>query len=284
MNKLAIIDIDSMFYMSTGKPSFEECINSFREKFQNLLDKTECTHYAAFTSKGKTFRHQIANSYKANRTQAPKYLQAIKEWAIEEYDINVCSGYEADDAVKYWYFNPIYFHPEECNFDTNNMFLGEIDNNAKLIEKIICSPDKDLIKSIASKNFNYSYKLEDKNDPNSLVKGWWIETSKEDAYTNFWVSMIKGDSVDNIKGLPGKAEGFIKKEYGDLSILNDNMVYYQYSKHYGQSQGIYEFQKNYRLLHILENNEDFMREVGELPPFPKIIEVKVNNNEIKCEF
>jgi len=161
MNKLAIIDIDSMFYHSTGKPTFEECINSFREKFQNLLDKTECTHYAAFTSKGKTFRHQISSSYKANRTQAPKYLQAIKEWAIEEYDINVCSGYEADDAVKYWYNQDLCIDDSFERIETRNTFESALmickddgfpEFSFESVDKVLCSPDKDLFKSITSDN------------------------------------------------------------------------------------------------------------------------------------
>jgi len=136
-------------------------------------------------------------------------------------------------------------------------------------------------------HFNYTYKLEDKNDLNSLAKGWWVKTSKGDAYINFWKSMVCGDTADNIKGIEGSGEvafNKILKICRDEVIPVEDMVFTAYKKRYGQSQGIYEFQKNYRLLHILENNEDFMREVGELPPFPKIIEVKVNNDEIKCEF
>ena len=42
---------------------------------------------------------------------------------------------------------------------------------------------------------------------------------------------------------------------------------------YDISQGIYNFQKNYRLLHLLDTDEDFMREIGTIPEMPKIQEV-----------
>ena len=50
-------------------------------------------------------------------------------------------------------------------------------------------------------------------------------------------------------------------------------------------KAIFEFQKNYRLLHLLSTNLDFEREIGKLPQLPKIIELNKtttinNNNEI----
>jgi hypothetical protein len=63
----------------------------------------------------------------------------------------------------------------------------------------------------------------------------------------------------------------------ELGILS------KYLNKYGQSQGIYEFQKNYRLLHMLDCDEDFMREIGKLPEFPKIIEIKQEVKPIDTE-
>ena len=54
------------------------------------------------------------------------------------------------------------------------------------------------------------------------------------------------------------------------------------SKDLGIQNGIYEFQKNYRLLHILEDDSDFIREVGYIPALPEIQEVI--KPEIKEEF
>ena len=58
----------------------------------------------------------------------------------------------------------------------------------------------------------------------------------------------------------------------------------EYLLHYGISQGIYEFQKNYRLLHLLDCDEDFLREVGYVPTLPNFKEVTKQNIEIKNDF
>lgn len=135
-------------------------------------------------------------------------------------------------------------------------------------------------------HFNYSYKLENKEDPNSLIKGWWIETNEFDAYTNFWKSMVCGDVTDSIKGLEGKGVKFFeslqdwaKKYEEDL----EEIIFREYIARYGMSQGIFEFQKNYRLLHLLENDEGFMREVGKLPEFPVITEVPAKQEVKKLD-
>lgn len=131
-------------------------------------------------------------------------------------------------------------------------------------------------------HFNYSYKLEDKDNSDSVTKGWWVETSVNEAMNFKFKQLITGDSTDGIKGIEGKGiKYFESKEYWDLCIILE-----EYLKRYGQSQGIYEFQKNYRLLHLLESDDDFIREVGILPEFPEIREVPnkvqpINNDEMK---
>ena len=77
--------------------------------------------------------------------------------------------------------------------------------------------------------------------------------------------MVIGDVSDNIKGLKGKGEAWCKKNFKDLTVEKiRSLVLYEYIKAYGESQGIYNFQQNYRLLHMLESDEDCMREVGYL--------------------
>jgi 5'-3' exonuclease len=302
--KLSLIDIDSMFYHSIGRDTLEECMESFKDKLQNCLEKTECTHWIGFTSKGKTFRNQIFNGYKANRKQAPpKYLYALKEWAIAEYNLNVSIGYEADDGVAYWYNQDICIDDNGTHFEPRHIFESALDMcksdgyptfTFESVEKVLCSPDKDLLLNIPGKHFNYSYKLAVKDDPSSVIKGWWVETSKDDSYINFWKSMVCGDTSDGVKGIEGSGEvafNKILKLCQDELIPIEDMVFTAYKKKYGTSQGIYEFQKNYRLLHMLNCNEDFLREVGEIPQIPEINKVildsRIEKNNIdltKLEF
>ena len=288
MNKLAIIDGDGLCYHAS-KDTLEESIEVLNEKINNIFEKTEATHYIMFLSYMPYFRHSIFPEYKSNRskTKSPlKWLKTLKSYLVENWNAQNIKGVEADDAVCYWMNKDICINEEGTHFETReswesvNCILDETNEEHvkyKSVEKIMCAVDKDLVKSIAGKHFNYTYKLKEKGNPNSVIKGWWVETSVEDSYTNFWVSMICGDAGDGIKGLPGKGEGFIKKQYVDLSILNDSMVYYHYLVHYGEAQGIYEFQKNFRLLHMLNCDEDFLREVGEIPQMPEINKVILNS-------
>ena len=92
------------------------------------------------------------------------------------------------------------------------------------------------------------------------------------------------DGVDALKGIgPKKAQKIIDNWENDSIegyILNRYIEYYN-----DASKAIYEFQKNYRLLHMLSTDEDMLREVGyipSLPEFQKVIkqeEVKINEIE-----
>lgn len=290
MNKLILIDADSLVYHS-GKDTLEESIVSLNERIHNMFNKTEATHYCMFISQGKYFRHNIDPNYKFSREKyrnnsSNKWVKVLKQYLIAKWNAQWMDLVEADDLVAYWYNQPIiwgYINTQTMEYGfTHNIFpVGHKDT--QLVEKIVCSPDKDILQSIIGKHFNYSYKLEDKNDPNSIIKGWWIETNIDQSYITFWKSMICGDTTDGVKGVEGLGEkafeklGAIHFQYGDTL---EELVLMSYINKYGTSQGIYEFQKNYRLLHMLDCDEDFIREVGGLPKFPIISEV---SNVIKQE-
>jgi 5'-3' exonuclease len=300
---LSIIDFDGMLYHST-RDTLEESIEALKDKLQNCLDKTGCTHWTGFVGKGKTFRHSISPDYKANRTgKPPKYLSALKEWSIAEYNLNVCIGYEADDAVGYFYsiseFTRLVGHSEI------EYVPDEILNKDTV--KILCSPDKDILKGFAGKHFNYTYRITDeakeirKINPDYIyteedtIKGNWVETSKINAYKFRWIQTLMGDSADGICGIPkigivGATKIIDLADSRFSSIVLDKYIdYYQNeSEGFSATEGIYEFQKNYRLLHILENDKDFLREVGKVPDYPNITEIvrdlRIEDIEIKDSF
>lgn len=286
--KLLLIDIDGMFYHSCRNESLELSIEVFREKLQNCLEKTECTHWVGFTSKGKTFRHNLVDpQYKANRKPSSlKYLQALKEWAIVEYNLEVCVGYEADDAVVYWANQNLHIaddgkiEPKVVFDDTLQYFIIEQFElfEYEPMEVIIASPDKDILQSVPGRHFNYTYKLEDRDNPDSVIKGWWVTTDVMDAEKFRKGQLIIGDASDGVSGIPKKGEKYWEKMYSESrDSLSD--ILSEYIIHYGEAQGIFEFQKNYRLLHMLESNEDFLREVGEIPELPHINEIPETTQE-----
>lgn len=306
--KLAIIDVDGLFYHS-ATTTMESSIQKFQEKFQNILDKTQCTHYIGFYSNGRYFRHNIDPEYKGNRKKSipPKYLRALKFWAIAEYGFQYMDKVEADDLCAYWMNQPIRFgpgykesFPYKTVFEENFHLKGSlIDKNGekmeKIVEKVLCSPDKDLLYSIKGRHFNYSYKLTDeskqakKDDKeyrikdDDTIKGWWIKTSDDKIEEFVKSQMIIGDAADHIKGIEGKGLKYWE------GILNEYLPYWseildEYTIKYGLSQGIYNFQRNYRLLHLLDCDDDFIREIGKLPEFPIITEITKETIDIKVEF
>jgi hypothetical protein len=273
MGKLAIIDGDSLCYLGSKTDTLQQIIEKVDNKIHEILVETKADYYVLLISKGKYFRHTISKSidtpegsYKSNRTYTTQpWVKTIKEYLIVKYKAVWYPNLEADDICA-WLMN-------KKEFDVSNQpeLWGTI-------HKILVAKDKDLLYSIPGNHLNFSKKI----GPDEWGMEW-VNTSEEDAYTNFWVSMIKGDASDGIKGLPGKAEGFIKKQYGDISVLNDSMVYYQYCQHYGISQGIYEFQKNYRLLHMLSTDEDMLREVGYIPQLPNFQQVSFKTTAEKLD-
>jgi len=301
--KLAIIDGDALTYTSS-KETIEESIVIMNEKINNIFVKTEATHYVIFLSNTPYFRHKIDPLYKNARTKSPstlKWLKTLKKYLIEAWNAQSMYLVEADDLCTYWINKDICITDDNTTFETRGtlesaLYLCKSESLPKFsftsIDKVLCAVDKDLLKNIPGKHFNYYYKLEDKTDVNSLIKGWWVETTTKEAHTNFWKSMITGDVSDGIKGLEGKGEKFFEKLIVPIKLSDNSILqqpYYQlilasYLEQYGFAQGIFNFQKNYRLLHMLDCDEDFMREVGgELPSFPIITPV-TTLEEVKLTF
>jgi len=270
-NLLALVDFDGLLYQAS-KETIEESIISLKDRVNNIIEKTNCDFWAGFVGGEKCFRYNIFPQYKANRTQPkPKWYKTLKAWAIEEYNLNVCNGYESDDAVSYWKNVKLYQYASGHIYTELDEYKGELRLE---LNQIICSPDKDILENISSKHFNYTYKVLDKNNPDSVEKGWFVNTTDEEAEFNKWKQVLKGDSADGVSGLPGIGEVKAVKILQDsplaysLNTLSKYIDFYQ-----NEASGIYEFQKNYRLLHILENDEDFLRECNKLPEFPKINKV-----------
>ena len=242
MRKVVVIDADGLVYHSS-KDTLMESLEVLDEKINNLFNATGATEYVMCISRGKYFRHGIFPEYKASRgkyqTQL-KWVKTLKSYLEERWGAMFMYHVEADDLVA--------FYHHKLRSDG--------------VDVIIASPDKDILQSIPGKHFNYTYRLEEKDNPNSVIKGWWVETSEEDAENFEYFQLIVGDTSDGIKGVEGRGKVFFEK----AGAWDYAKVLETYQEKYGKIQGIYEFQKNQRLIHMLTTKEDFLREVGELPP------------------
>ena len=135
----------------------------------------EDAHTLFFTGKNN-FRKEIFPSYKANRKgPKPEYLSDVYKHAVDHWNSVVCKGYEADDGI--------------CMA----AYEQGLDN------VVIISADKDF-KQIPCEIF-------------STYSGSTVHPTPEEANYNYWKQALTGDSVDNIKGIPGigpkKAEAIL---------------------------------------------------------------------------
>ena len=246
-NTISLIDADSLVY-SSSKETIEESISIIDEKILNILKETNCEYFCLFISKGKYFRHEISKqTYKQNRGKYGTpllWLKTLKSYIQDKYKANSMNLVEADDLISYWYWKTEF-------------------------KPILCAIDKDLINSIPGRHFNYTYKLGEKDNPDSLIKGSWIDVSIEDCKQFQLYQLIYGDSTDCVSGLKGNGPAFFKSIQSNLKHVSD--ILYYYIALYGDSEGIYQFQLNYRLLTLLSTDEDYIREIGELPQLPNIL-------------
>lgn len=220
------IRIDNKFvYIERSK---EEVFKAADDVIIRILDKLSSNYFCGFLGACKSFRKDIYPEYKANRKgrEKPPYFNELFDYLIDRWKfIRTTEGLEADDAV---------------NIVRNSL---QNDYNCTII-----SSDKDLFKSIKGRYLN--------TRDLSI-----IETSEEDATKFFWKSMITGDVIDNIKGIPGKGDSYFNKLLDFIEDKHTNLameVLDRYIQHFGLCEGIDEFYKNYKCLHILDKFSNFV--------------------------
>ncbi|MAH78736.1 MAG: DNA polymerase I [Rickettsiales bacterium TMED254] len=156
-----------------------------------------------FDAARRTFRNDIYENYKANRSDPPDDL-------IPQFDIikriptvfNLPSiqfpGFEADDLIA-------------------SYTKKAIENDIKVT---IVSSDKDLMQLL-----KYNVKIFDPMKKKEIGNKEVIEKFGVDAKKVVDVQSLAGDSADNIPGIPGigvKTAALLINEYGDLNSLLEN--------------------------------------------------------------
>ena len=223
--KVAVIDADSICFIahwdsdskSFDKP-IEDIFKSVDQIISNILISTGVTEYIGFVGFGSCVeRNAVYPEYKANRKDREplEHLKAIKDYMVEKWEFSALHGIEADDMV-------------------NSVRL-------QLEGSVVCAIDKDLL---MLEGTHYNYK-----------KNEWVTTSKQEANLYFWMSMIIGDAVDNIKGLEGKGKVFAAKLLIDEESVDHmrTLVFDEYINQYGEYHGISKFYQNYVCLKIKDD-------------------------------
>ncbi len=151
----------------------------------------------AFDVPGKTFRDQLYPEYKAHRAPMPDDLSLqlpLIQQLLEAMRIPVLGveGYEADDVI------------------ATVAQAGSV----RGLEVLICSSDKDCRQLISDRVKIYSLRKRQVFDSASLQQDWGI---RPDQVID--LQALVGDSVDNVKGVPGiglKTAAKLLQEYDTL--------------------------------------------------------------------
>jgi len=140
-------------------------LDSIMESILSAPEEPNCDYQGYLTGTGN-FRHEISDIYKAQRPkEKPVILKLARHYLVDNYNVSVVDGIEADDAIA-----------------TEANRIGY--ENA-----IIVSIDKDFMQ-IPCTIYNYQ-------------KQTWKVVSEWEAKVNFYTQVLTGDTADNIKGLHG---------------------------------------------------------------------------------
>jgi DNA polymerase I len=215
MKKLFLIDAYAIIYRSyyafirnprvNSKGLNTSAIFGFINTLEDILKREKPTHIAvAFDPKGKTFRHDAYELYKAQREATPEDIRLavpiIKD-LIKAYNIPAIEipGYEADDVI------------------------GTMAKQAEKeeFEVYMLTPDKDYGQLVSDHIFMYRPKHTGGFEimgPDEIKNKYELDSHEQVID----LLGLMGDSADNIPGCPGVGEKTaikLLKEFGSIDAL-----------------------------------------------------------------
>ena len=219
MKKIILVDGNNLLFRSFFATAYQGTIMRNSKGFptnalygfinmMNRIIKEENPSYimVAF-DKGKTFRHDKYDDYKAGRAampdelklQFPKAKEVLQAMGIKYYEID---NYEADDII--------------------GTFAKKVDEEDEFIATIVSS-DKDLLQLISDE---VVVKLLKSNDHIMMTKDEFKNTYGIDPIKMIDLKALMGDSSDNIPGVKGIGEKTAIKlltEYKSLDGLYEHI-------------------------------------------------------------
>lgn len=160
--------------LCTWVPDFDSALSACISRVEEIVKVTNTTGAELYFTSGKNFRFSVDPMYKANRSVShyPVMLLELKEALLKEFEGEILTSIEADDAVVYL-------------------------KRTRPDDYVLCAVDKDVYKSVPGKHYNY-YRSEKHS-----IEPRWVEVTKEDAEVFPYIQTLTGDSTDNITGCPG---------------------------------------------------------------------------------
>jgi len=244
MEKIALIDADSLLYYEMGKSTLEEAIEGIDTRIEQMLNFAGTNQHLGFLTLSRCFRYERAETrpYKHNRkggTPKPPIFYALKEYVQQKWGFIGVKGLEADDLVA--------------------IFQDKL-LERPLTKTVICSPDKDVLKQLVGTHFNYG-KME------------YIETTEDEANKFLLMQVLMGDSTDGIPGIPKVGPKTAEKWVNDNPTFE--MVLQKYQEKFGIRDGIHKFAETFDLVYLIRTSKEALNLDIELPT----LEVNIFNVE-----
>ena len=235
---IALIDSDiicySVGFATEGKD--EQEVKDYVDLFiHSVLQETDSDSYECWLSDSRenNFRHQLVESYKANRTQPkPTNYKIIKEYILDAHNGLIAHELEADDMLA-------------------------IRHKEMPLDSVICTLDKDL-DQVEGKHYRWALYRKRLNEETGLEEPYVFKPSMlyevdgESAIKFFWKQMLIGDVSDNIKGINKIGTKTADKIINPLETEAEcrETVYKLYEK----DGRLNDFETNYLLLKIPKEN------------------------------
>ena len=217
MEKIVLVDGNNLLFrsyyataytgnfMKNSKGFPTNALYGFINMINKIINDEKPKYILVAFDKGKTFRHDKFENYKAGRIKMPDELRLqfplakdiLSLMGIKWFEID---NYEADDII--------------------GTFAGKIDNSNDY-DGLIVSSDKDLLQLISDKVI---VKLLKTKDHIMMDKNMFYETYGLTPDKMIDIKALQGDASDNIQGVKGIGEKTA------LKLLQD----------YGSIEGIYE--------------------------------------------
>lgn len=285
--KLLLWDADALCYMGRKEETVADILYKVDCKIHDILEFSGADAYVLFISEGRYFRYDLATSkednrstYKAKRSiPTQPYTKVVREYLKSHYGAISYKGLEADDAVVYWNKKNFFYCNTTGYSDRGCVANGSLEKDD--VDTIIVATDKDVLGNTVGKHINPSKK----NPKTGEYETIWVETDEAKANKHFWSQMVCGDTVDGIAGIKGKGKSFFDKEIVGRGGAETYfiLVLKEYIKTHGEAKGIFEFQKNYRLLKMIDSDELMLQEIGYIPSIPEVNIVDKVNDEINLD-
>ncbi len=205
------------FKTSKGEPT--GAIFGFIKSMQLITKNNTCADIiVVFDTKGNTFRNNIDENYKGNRSKVPEDLKI--QFPIIREACDICGYSHIEDTL----------HEKENKYEADDIIASLVKKNLYVYDNIIIyTGDKDLYQLIGTYKYNdidhkvdvYDCNLKRIITQEDIINKFGVDSSKVSEYL-----MLVGDTADNISGCYGIGKVLasdLLNKYGTINEIYKNL-------------------------------------------------------------